>query len=739
MVTKRFTASERLSAGLIETVDTVSFERRQFRALMVGNPNYFGTLPNSPFEPVVQVAGNTTYELIKSVGFQPQENRLDAVVFLNQSYGYGGDVCTAGSREYVRFYLSFDGGASWVDQGATSFVAYDVPPSATGGRRLECAVSLPAAPPRTWCGIPNLIRARAILSWQVEPTAGMPDFPPVWGDVHDTLIQVDPQWFLKWVDLFKLAEVKLPPDLVAVVDLDQKVAASPKALGAWELKELYQDKGVEPQRFAMAEIQTLMKAPSAAFAAQHPFYAIPEKDWGFKLSDVIGKLFDYDGNTDYEELDCVGLRSRFGRHELVGVVLQKRSNGFSGGPCTSGSLEYVTFWGDFDGDGRFETCLGTTSVRVYDLPVPEGDAIEYSVNLPVDLNPYLRPCKEGPRVAPIRAILSWNQPPDCVDPDWVPPWGNREETLVLLPPGDAVQVGDFSPELHEVSYVAVCDIDQANGRAHGVSPFGGRLCITGAIPGAAYLGGVDLEYRLWATQGATTAPITTPFSVSVRLQTGPGTSTTFPADQSASPDGWFRYLEYGPMTQIVDSPERLLGYWDTGGLTGPWTIHVEARRISAPLAVYSAAVNTCVDGTARSSVIVSLDQEPPVATIGVSGFWTGDPDAGGAFSSATNCGDFTQGVVIEGWYDATDNIAVSAPSLALEPNLEPPAAPIAVTDLTDPGSTATHRFGRWRVATAGLDPCGYVIHMTAYDRTVANCNGAWRDDATVGFCLRAPS
>src|SRR5256885_10008839 len=43
----------------------------------------------------------------------------------------------------------------------------------------------------------------------------------------------------------------------------------------------------------------------------------------------------------------------------------KKASGFSGGPCTQGSREYVTFWGDFDGNGSFETCLGTASVQVY--------------------------------------------------------------------------------------------------------------------------------------------------------------------------------------------------------------------------------------------------------------------------------------------------------------------------------------------------------------------------------------
>ena len=91
------------AAGTVHTVGAVSAatevptERAQFRALLVGNPNYFGTLPTSPFKPVIKLQGNTTYEELKCAGFHPQANRLDAVVFVNQQFGYGGDVCSSGS------------------------------------------------------------------------------------------------------------------------------------------------------------------------------------------------------------------------------------------------------------------------------------------------------------------------------------------------------------------------------------------------------------------------------------------------------------------------------------------------------------------------------------------------------------------------------------------------------------------------------------------------------------------
>jgi hypothetical protein len=722
-----------LKTGEVATLEDVPRERSQFRALIVANPNYFGNYTASPFAPVVSIKGNTTYEEIKCVGFHPQSSRLDAVVFIKQPYGYGGDVCSAGTSEYVRFYISLDNGATWVDQGLAAFTAYNVPSGATGGRHLECAVSVACAPPRKWCTVPNIILARAILSWNAVPPANAPDHVPVWGSVHDTRIQVDPSWFLKWIDVFKLADVKLTAALAESIDLDQTVAATPKkALGIAELHEAYKGKGVEPHRYAMAEVKKLIQTPELTEGLTHPFYLAPAEKLGFKLADVVAKLLATDGSTAYEELDCVGLRSAGLSDDLVAVLRIKRSSGFSGGPCTSGSREYVTFWADFNNNGTYETCLGTASVQVFDLDVPSG-GLEYSVSLPVDLNPYRRPCGEGPRVVPIRAILSWNEVPPCGLPNWVPTWGNREETLVLVPPGTPISPGDYSPFLYEISGAAVCAIDQSTGLAVGGRPFGGTLCVAGEIPGALSLATPDtLEYKVWATQGSTTIPLVTPFSVTVEQGTGPGTAISYSIAQTASPDGYFVYREHGTPAlgawRRVSSPNRRLAHWNTAGLTGTWIIHIQARLAGTVAPIFAAGVTLCLaDGTTRQSVAVTLDQDKPVASVGITGY----TDATG-FHPALPCGDFPKGVTIHGTFDITDNWGVGPYGLALEPS-----GSVSVT--VDPSSTTTHVFGTWTVATASLPPCGYVVHLEAYDVAIVNCGSRWRDDATVGFCLRNPA
>ena len=45
---------------------------------------------------------------------------------------------------------------------------------------------------------------------------------------------------------------------------------------------------------------------------------------------------------------------------------------------------------------------------------------------------YRQACAKGPRVVRIRAILSWNVRAPCANPNHVPTWGNREETLIHI-------------------------------------------------------------------------------------------------------------------------------------------------------------------------------------------------------------------------------------------------------------------------------------------------------------------
>jgi hypothetical protein len=720
-------------------------ERTHFRALLLSNPNYFGNLSAGTFSPVTPIQGNTTYEEIGCVGFQPQAKRLDAVVYVKQPFGYGGGICTNGSQEHVRFYISFDNGATWDDQGYASFQVYDAPEGTAGAKRLEYAAGVPCHPKQKLCILPNTILARAILSWNQIPPPNQPNWPPVWGEVHDTHIQVDPRFVIDWLDIVGDFKLKLPAQLSALIDLSQPLAVKqPAELSVSELHSLYRDKSVEPSRYALPVVQKLLAQPAAAFDLNPSFGQGIFGKLGLNIGDIIGPLLSPgDGNTFYEEMECVGFNPN--SNELVAVIRVKRPNGYSGGPCTAGSLEYVTFWADLNNNGTFETCLGTASVRVHDITNIPDQGLEYSVYLPVDFGAYKRPCTQGPRIIPVRAIMSWNSVPPCPFPNRTPVWGNREDTLILLPPGTPTVPGSFRPVFFNISTVAVCDIDQGTGFAPADRPFGAALYIVGDIPAANVLVAADqlkykIQYRQLPAGGWQT--LANDFSVTVDQQFGPGTLTQVPLTQQVDGAGYYTYREYGIGTSTwrrVAAPYAgLLGVWNTADpMTGRWEIHIEALD-TLTNTTYIADVTHCGDGTTRQTVIVKLDELRPTPNITITDFST---DGGVTWQPAAACDDFVKGVWIRGQYTVSDQhfgtleLRVDPVAAANGATVEPSSRTYYLPDLVPTGGET----GTWTLKTGPMDACGYVIRLDAYDRTIVSAGGGWHDFATVGFCLREPA
>lgn len=739
--------------------------RNRFRTLLLANPNYFGTLDGSAFQAVLPLKGDTTYEELTCVGFQPQVERLEAVVHLKQATGYGGGVCTSGSQEYVRFYLSFDGGATWQDQGVAAFTAYDVSESDTGGRDLEFAVTLQVNPPNHLCWHTDLARVRAILSWNELPPPDQPNWLPPWGNRREETIEIEP---IRFGPLKRfLAESKLPAQLAEVLDLEQVVSTKSKVLGATELAELYADKDVELHRFALKELKAAIakpavtgslsspvnlpepqpdpgkKKPSQATLAASPVFSevlagLPETLKGSlfqKLdpSKLIGVLFPTDGDTRYEELECVGLDPV--HQMLVGVLRLKRSSGYSGGPCTDGSREYVTFWADLNGNGTFETCLGTTSVNVYDVADIPAGGLSFAVFLPFDLSHLQRPCQEGPRLVRIRAILSWNAPVPCWEPNHVPTWGNREETLVHVPPGPAAEPGVHVPYLSAVGDIGENDV-ATSGLATGVAqttgvafvdaPFGGKVTLAGRIAYPA----PGLEYRvmrkLHSAPATNFAPITNePEGLKLEIDVWNGTdwvkqNVTVHADA----DGYYPFEDYAWGHAVRGD---LMLNWFTGAAEDGF--------------VYDLRIDVKVDGNPahdlHSNVVtVRVDNTPPRAELQI--------DLG----SGVVCAEFHQGDTIGGKFRATDAFFGRYWFEILPPepahgNLPVPAGGssnhYAGGTVPDPG-VASSAYTLDTSGTGGkpaMDPCGYALVLHVADRTNVD-SGRTHHSArdSVGFCVR---
>ncbi|TDN88468.1 hypothetical protein [Microbacterium sp. BK668] len=732
--------------------------RTRAKALMLGNPNYFGTRPGTSFEAVEKISFSTTFEQLTCVGLNPTIDQLEAVVRVSQTAGYGGALCGAGSREYVRFFVSYDAGATWTDAGMDSFAVHD----SAGARPLEFAVDVVAPLKHFWCLFARPVLVRAILSWNAAPTAGDPDFSPVWGNVVTVSVAPRTTKLPPWSEFLQHTDITLPPAVLAQIDPDATVTLkAAETLSVAELAQTYAGTDVEPHRFLAPAIfdeigvettrASIGLVPPAAptapgiaagvaaatpsipippptplpLPASSPIFQIPQlKD--IDLGTIIATLLKTDGDTSYEELGCIGYDPA--EDALIGILTVKKPNGYSGGPCTAGSVEHVAFWIDWGGGWSY---VGTAGVVVHDEDVPDG-GLRFAVYLPLASTAHRRDCAEGPVEPRVRAILSWATPPPPADPEWVPTWGNREEATIQLPVG---ALSPLRPVFDFVSGVSVCDVDQSDGRtAGGDNPFGGVVTISGFIPDAPDVAAPQMRYRvrvrpsgsaLWTT-------LTTPFTVGGTRWIG----TTFPQSysqlQTPDADGFFPYL--------VDRNIAGAGYrtvygdvlypWDTTALTaGLWEIEVVAKDAFGT--VYPAQILQCSDGTVRTTVTIRLDEKPPKVVLEITE--VEHPD--GSVHATGPCKRFTIGDKLRGTYAVTDEhlsqiwfeLQPDSSALGALPTFSGPTAFPAVT---------TTAGGTWELDTSIMAACGYVLTLWAHDRTITP-GGPWRDRVLFGFSLEA--
>lgn len=737
-------------------------ERQHFRALVLSNPNYFGNLEDSKLPSIKALKSITSYEQLVCAGLNPPADRLEAIIHVKQDTGYGGDICSAGTREYVRFYVDLHDNGIWHDVGLTSVKVHDIP----GDKPLCYAVRLDFDPIRKFCTKQNIVKVRAILSWNAVPPANTPGFIPVYGNRIDVEVQIRPRFFFTFGEFLKdltLAEIQIPDPLGPVVELlDPEVKLQPlppQALSLEQKKRLYADQKVPAHRFAFAESHKLLASADLDPGIFSGGGKSPLADLGLSTNEVQG-VFGFfqqatDGNTDFEELRCVGLRP--GSDLLEGVLTVKKSSGYSGGLCSRGSTEYVAFWIDFGTGGGF-TYMGTATVRVHDLSAIPAQGVQYAVFLKTDLSKHVVPCTAGPRVVRLRAILSWEAPPPPGNPSHVPVWGNREECLIQLRPG--VVTGHI-PLIETVGNMGVDDISPATGLATGngvgaaftanQSPFGGVIKITGRIgdPPDSFNGpAARFKYRIEVSRANVNdwKPLTNTIQVKISeflngvpQDCDPGPVLDFICDVALTPtddgdglgDGWYDYLDdyKGPWTRNLIQDQ--LASWSTDQtMEGLWKIRITAKDTGTnPPTVFAGF----------QEVRVRIDNTAPTAALAITGATlNGNP------IPAVNCGKFPVGTILTGTYEVHDP-GTSSPnqhfgSLSLDVIPDGPAngAQVIPSVRSFPVVPTTGEAGNWTLDTGAtnMEPCGYVIRLVGCDRTIWQSGSVGLCAAEdVGFCL----
>lgn len=489
-----------------KTKITVQTERSNFLALLAKNPNYFGNIPGSKLKSNFLMKGNISYEEISCLGYNPSTQILEATFDIKRSYGYAGNLCTAGSREYVRFYIDFHDGAGWIDQGSVAVNVHDIPAGTDCHHSSTMPVTYTASLKKktgkfSTCAHPVLPRVRAILSWNFDPPANSPNWPPVWGNVKEVDIQLKPS-FIIFDDIFKLKYSELlslasySPNLslnqlaeVNNVQLDDLKPVS-KSLSLKDLSSKYKNFEMEPSRFAYKAALNMIKYPASELTLDTQKTLSELKIDYAKLIDkfvVLPFIDKSKANVEWEELECVGLD--YNNESLVATIKIKKKSGYSGDLCDDGSKEYVAFWIDWSDDCSWEY-LNTVQLDIHDLNIPAG-GLYYSVTLPLDTTFHKKLCN-NPNIVRVRGVMSWNSLPSTTDPDQLQFYGNRVDTHIQIKPGMVLDPGEVMALYNIIGGIPVDKINDVTGLTtpgaffayNGIpvpsgAPFGGVVVVNG--------------------------------------------------------------------------------------------------------------------------------------------------------------------------------------------------------------------------------------------------------------------
>lgn len=688
--------------------------------------------------------GNTTWEQLTCVGYNPQTSTLRAVVAIKQSSGYSGGLCSPGSKEYVRFFIDY--GAGFEDLGYTSFDVHDIPDSPGVVHPIDyvAEMQVPDAKHRRCCGTAVIPTVRAVLSWNVPPSTN-PNSLNTFGNRIDAFVQLAPKPF-SLACLIEGGVLNGGLKVLEQFDLEQPLPKLSKPPAVLQLSQVrkYAEAKVEPHRFLAPALQPLLSNKAQPVSLSAPLLK-EVAEMGISLEAALEALSSATANDSYERVTCVGLQTAF---DTVSAVIQmKQGFGYSGDLCHDGSKEYVAFWADWNNNGTFDEYLGTAHVDVHDLGAAmPADGVRYSVSLLVpQIAKHLRSCK-SPNIIRIRAVLSWSAPPSTTDPNALNAWGNRIDAFVQIRPGDAVSGTELTDLIYRIGGVALSDISTATHLAYPSSvltgncgapamdrPWGGVVTVQGRIYNTGLPGTVRfrVRYKRHADPDvdANWTPVTFSqgFVLMYPLLTPPEHPVTVAAgSEPGLGGGWFDYMENPLASPPIFERDNRLADWQTGALEGDFDLRVEYRRTTdAPGFYHTSHVATIhlhnyqmtASTTATGALDISKDLDLVI-------------DGG-------DCHSYKKTAVIQGHLRVVDPYFWTW-GLDLQPSTHTNGAAASpscrtYTSLADSGDGNL----AWSLDTSPMDKCGYTLTLRGYDRTIINNNGAVVHGAAkaVGFAV----
>lgn len=704
--------------GIDAKIPTPELERENFKLLVASNPNYFGNMVGSPLKPVKKIAANTKYEELTCIGLNPKMDLLEATIQIKLPYGYGGNLCSSGTIEYIRFFIDY--GDGWENLGLVGINVHDIPNGIDCNNRAEkplsYSASLPIQPKRACCDHPMLPNVRAILSWSSEPPEDNPAWIPPWGNILERNVQIRPALCIKWPDLIK-NKLKLPDPNILIEVVPEIEKALPglelKAHSFEDLVKLYaipstENFSVEPHRFGSSEIQAeFVQGPSnlQLIKAKMDSWKKLGVDW----AKAAGQLNKTKANVSYEELSCLGLD--YNRDYAVAIVHIKKPLGYCGDLCHKGGKEYVAFWADWNDTCNW-TYLDTVQIEVHDISTIPAGGLYYAAILPVSLDKYRVDC-DIPKIARLRAVLSWNTPPSTTQSYALPYWGNRLDAHIHIKPGQPHLTGVAS--ITKLGGVGIAEINTSgNGKTKPSAmlmpwgtpadywdqtrecPFGGSVLVHGDP-------NVGFKYCVKVRKFGSLIP--TIISDRIRVMDKDGNGSWHYADPIT---GIFDYMSDD------ENFEKTLADWKTTD-NGLWEICLE---------LYDAHNPPALVGTTPWYRIL-LDNKNPTAEINL------DKGMCEIYSIETD-------LQITGTFKALDENFGHFKLYTLPLSMSLPAPMTGGVSEGNFETTAVNG-DKWVLNIATMIQCGYVVRVEVWDRTIRNSQPGsyshnWSADDK-GFCL----
>jgi hypothetical protein len=135
---------------------------------------------------------NVNYEQIENVGLDINRDRFVASFRVKRALGYGGDLCKTGSTEYVAFWVDWGNNCKWEYAGTAAVNVHDINDIPAGGLSYAALLPYDFTHKLKECSNPNVVKLRAVLSWNVAPSTTDPEKLDYYGNRMDTYVQIKP-------------------------------------------------------------------------------------------------------------------------------------------------------------------------------------------------------------------------------------------------------------------------------------------------------------------------------------------------------------------------------------------------------------------------------------------------------------------------------------------------------------------------------------------------------------------